>query len=101
MDLEMTFADQDVIMRLTEDLMRTVFREVNTHDAQEHVPAVRNSRQAYAVIHVPVGMSSVCIQRLVSCMYQSHNPEELQRQADCGFCPGRSWVSSFLRHLHE
>ncbi|KAL3133042.1 hypothetical protein ABBQ38_006948 [Trebouxia sp. C0009 RCD-2024] len=28
MDLEMTFADQDVIMKLTEDLMRTVFKEV-------------------------------------------------------------------------
>ena len=30
MDLEMTFADQDVIMQLTEALMRTVFQEV-TH----------------------------------------------------------------------
>lgn len=28
MDLEMTFADQDVIMKLTENLMRTVFKEV-------------------------------------------------------------------------
>lgn len=29
MDLEMTFADQDVIMQLTEALMRTVFQEVS------------------------------------------------------------------------
>ena len=28
MDLEMTFADQNVIMKLTEDLMRAVFKEV-------------------------------------------------------------------------
>ena len=28
MDLEMTFADQDVIMKLTEDLVRAVFQEV-------------------------------------------------------------------------
>jgi len=28
MDLEMTFADQDVIMQLTEALMRNVFQEV-------------------------------------------------------------------------
>ena len=29
MDLEMTFADQNVIMQLTEALMRTVFQEVS------------------------------------------------------------------------
>ena len=28
LDLEMTFADQDVIMQLTEDLVRTVFQQV-------------------------------------------------------------------------
>ena len=28
MDLEMTFADQNVIMKLTEDLVKTVFKEV-------------------------------------------------------------------------
>lgn len=28
MDLEMTFADQDVIMQLTEALMKTIFQEV-------------------------------------------------------------------------
>lgn len=30
MDLEMTFADQDVITKLTEGLIRTVFQEVRT-----------------------------------------------------------------------
>lgn len=29
MDLEMTFSDQDVIMKLAEDLMRTIFQEVS------------------------------------------------------------------------
>ena len=33
MDLEMTFADQDVIMKLTEELMRTVFKDVRTYHA--------------------------------------------------------------------
>ena len=37
MDLEMTFADQDVIMKLTEDLMRTVFKEVMPHHAYQHL----------------------------------------------------------------
>ena len=40
MDLEMTFADQDVIMKLTEDLMRTVFKEVILPRAQQYLSAV-------------------------------------------------------------
>lgn len=37
MDLEMTFADQDVIMKLTEDLMRTVFKEVTAPQVHQHL----------------------------------------------------------------
>ena len=37
MDLEMTFADQDVVIKLTEDLMRTVFKEVTPPHAHQHL----------------------------------------------------------------
>ena len=59
MDLEMTFADQDVIMKLTEDLMRTVFKEVILLHAHQHLSAVLKQlpfieASSVAVAEVPV-----------------------------------------------
>lgn len=39
MDLEMTFADQDTVMKLAEDLMITIFQEVCPNPALACAPA--------------------------------------------------------------